>query len=530
MSAGGVLLVALALGGIAGASACTGSSGQRTGPPVGTETTVPVHVTGTWKPPQQPPPQQCAGSGNGGGSWGAKRSSNSGSWGSGTSSSGGTSCTPPTPPPTTTPSQSWITGHIYLCSNGAPTTSEVSGGTLSVATGPGATIIGPTANPLQPAAVGAGNYLMSATAPAGYAFVACGGSDTIASPPTSATSQVTVPKCHTGTGLFYVTAASAPSSISLSITKTNDADGSGTYAQTETAQTPGENVPFQVVVTNDSPVAVTVTSLTDSWPGQAAFSPTCASAVVNTTMQPGGSATCDFTEDGYAPAAGGSVTNTVVVTGCQQGTSSNCGNASATSTVQSPPVTATRAISLAVTKTNDADGSGTYAQTETAESPGENVPFQVVVTNDSLVAVTISSLSDAWPGQAPFSPTCASAMVNTTLQPGESATCDFTAAGYAPAAGGSAVTDTVVVDGCQLGNDADCGSWQSSSTVEPAPITSTPLANAVLPATTTSSGKLAFTGPPAKLHLMLVAGLAMASAGFFVLWFARPRRKVAARS
>ncbi|HMK99807.1 MAG TPA: hypothetical protein VK428_06430, partial [Acidimicrobiales bacterium] len=187
-------------------------------------------------------------------------------------------------------------------------------------------------------------------------------------------------------------------------------------------------------------------------------------------------------------------------------------------------------VSLSVTKTNDADGSGTYAQTETAESPGENVPFQVVVTNDSLVAVTISSLSDAWPGQAPFSPTCASAMVNTTLQPGESATCDFTAAGYAPAAGGSAVTDTVVVDGCQLGNDADCGSWQSSSTVEPAPITSTPLANAVLPATTTSSGKLAFTGPPAKLHLMLVAGLAMASAGFFVLWFARPRRKVAARS
>jgi len=29
---------------------------------------------------------------------------------------------------------------------------------------------------------------------------------------------------------------------------------------------------------------------------------------------------------------------------------------------------------------------------------------------------------------------------------------------------------------------------------------------------------------------MLVAGLAMASAGFFVLWFARPRRKVATRS
>ncbi|HMK62677.1 MAG TPA: hypothetical protein VK386_03575 [Acidimicrobiales bacterium] len=263
---------------------------------------------------------------------------------------------------------------------------------------------------------------MSATAPAGYAFAACGGSDTIASPPTAASTKVTVPKCRTGTGLFYVTPLPVPT----------------------------------------------------------------------------------------------------------------------TPTSESPPVTTPSSLSLIVAKTNDANGSGVYAQTETAQNPDENVPFRVVVTNNSSGPETITSLTDAWPGQAPFSPTCADSIDSTTLEPGDSTACDFTLAGYGPAVGGSAVTDTVAVDACQVGSSANCGSWVSSSTVEPAPVTSAPLSEAATPVATASSaaaapvatatdGNLAFTGPPTRVHLMLVVGLAMASAGFFVLWFARPRRKLAGR-
>lgn len=234
--------------------------------------------------------------------------------------------------PTKIPQQQ-LQGFIYLCLNNVASTNVVNGGNLS-ATGPQP--VNPTgSSTLQVAPIAVGTYTMSATAPANYNFVECGSTANIGTP-TSATEQVLVPANGVGTGIFYVTPTSSPkSSITLTVNKTNNADGQG-FAQTETATGPGENVPFQVVVTNTTSVPVTITDITDSWPGQSAFSPSCASQLDGTTLQPNQSATCDFTQKNYAPAAGDSLTNTVNVTGCQASDSTNCVTVPATSTVNTP--------------------------------------------------------------------------------------------------------------------------------------------------------------------------------------------------
>ena len=94
-----------------------------------------------------------------------------------------------------------IAGHIYLCTSGAPTTTEESGGTLA-ASGP--STLAATPNPLAPTGVNAGGYTMTATAPPGYELVVCGGSSTPNSSGTSATESVTVPSGGAGVGIFYV--------------------------------------------------------------------------------------------------------------------------------------------------------------------------------------------------------------------------------------------------------------------------------------------------------------------------------------
>ncbi|HUY63955.1 MAG TPA: hypothetical protein VMV14_05505 [Acidimicrobiales bacterium] len=97
-----------------------------------------------------------------------------------------------------------LAGHIYNCTGGTPTTSEVGGGTLN-ATGP-QSLSG--TNPLGPSHVASGAYSMTATAPSGYQMVACGGSATVNSA-SSATESVNVPSGGAGTGIFYVSAVPA---------------------------------------------------------------------------------------------------------------------------------------------------------------------------------------------------------------------------------------------------------------------------------------------------------------------------------
>jgi hypothetical protein len=99
-----------------------------------------------------------------------------------------------------------IAGHIYDCTSGTPTTTEVAGGTLG-ASGPQSVATQP--NPLNPTQVAAGTYTMSASSPSGYQFVLCGGSATITSP-SAASESVIVPAGGAGVGIFYVARPSTP--------------------------------------------------------------------------------------------------------------------------------------------------------------------------------------------------------------------------------------------------------------------------------------------------------------------------------
>lgn len=256
-----------------------------------------------------------------------------------------------------------------------------------------------------------------------------------------------------------VTTAALPT-ITLQVTKANDADGDSTFHQTETAAQQGDDVPFEVTIKNTSAVPVVLDTLTDEWPNMAAFSPTCATAVVGVTLQPNDTATCSFTQTNYAPAAHQSLTNTAKVTGHDAGNPNNKGNGQATSTV----TTGTPALTITVDKTNDADGDGTFANSSVAAHEGDAVPFRVVVTNTSAVPVVVDSLTDQWPTKSPFDAQCATAVVGQTLAPGASATCSFTITGYAPASGTS-LTNTATVTVHEQNNPGNTKTQQDDSTV-----------------------------------------------------------------
>ena len=253
-----------------------------------------------------------------------------------------------------------------------------------------------------------------------------------------------------------------PQQPTITVVKVNNADGTNNWSQSETATAPGEDVPFRATISNRSATDVVVDTLTDQWPGMSAFSPACTPAVVDQTIPAGGSITCNFTEPGYAPPAGQSLTDTVNVTVHQTGNPANSTSASASSTVTAPgPST----LSIAVLKVNNADGTNTWSQTETAVAAGQAVPFRATVTNNSATAVVIDSLTDQWPGMSAFSPTCTPSVVGQTLAAnGGSIPCTFTEPGYAPAAGQS-LTDTVDVTVHQAANPANSASASATSTV-----------------------------------------------------------------
>jgi len=97
-----------------------------------------------------------------------------------------------------------LAGVIYLCSSGH----IVSGGTLS-ATGP--QTLTDQANPFGPTDVAAGDYTMTATAPAGFHLVVCNGQGS------TATETVTVPENGAGVGTFYVAPDVTPPTVTQTL-------------------------------------------------------------------------------------------------------------------------------------------------------------------------------------------------------------------------------------------------------------------------------------------------------------------------
>ena len=237
------------------------------------------------------------------------------------------SSTVSTPGPHIVPAQT-IAGSILLCdTSGNRTTTQVNGGSLQALSG-GTGVVG-SANQLPPASVPAGTYTLAASAPPGYQFLACGVTGVNIASPTSASQPVVVPSGGAAAGVFYV----SPVPITATIDKTNNAAGTG-YGKVELAGKPGQDVPFRAVITNTSPVPVVITSLSDSWPGQAPFTPSCALSVVGDILAAnGGSITCDFTITKYSPPAGQWLVDTVTATLSQLDVQSNSTVASNSTTV-----------------------------------------------------------------------------------------------------------------------------------------------------------------------------------------------------
>ncbi len=159
-----------------------------------------------------------------------------------------------------------IAGHIYLCNNANPTTTEESGGTLG-ASGP--TPVSATPNPLAPTEVGAGVYTMTATAPPGYQLVVCGGSSTPGASGSTATESVTVPSGGAGVGIFYVVATpnvvTSPTTTSAGSGSSGSSGGSSpTTSASTTSATPSSVTTSPSSVTT-SPLASTGSPLSWEW-------------------------------------------------------------------------------------------------------------------------------------------------------------------------------------------------------------------------------------------------------------------------
>lgn len=174
--------------------------------------------------------------------------------------------------------------------------------------------------------------------------------------------------------------------ITVTVDKTNDANGDGTYSDDETASSVGAAVAFKVVITNTSIVPVVLSSLVDMVSGSSkAF--TCADDVLGSTLAAGASATCLFTLTGYSPADGASLVNTVTATVHQVGNNGNGASASDDSTVR----TFVPNPDVSIVKTGPATA-----------APGDNLTWTLTVHNDGNVVLPNVAVTDSLPTGTTF--------------------------------------------------------------------------------------------------------------------------------
>ena len=157
-------------------------------------------------------------------------------------------------------------------------------------------------------------------------------------------------------------------------------------------------------------------------------------------------------------------------------------------------------LTVQIVKVNDANADGMFTKDETAPSVGAPVPFNIKITNTSIVPVKIDSLTDAL-GIAPLTFSCTPALA-AVLAPNAFTTCSFTLPAYSPAAGTAATnTATVVVSqaaGPNLPADPlNTTTAQDASTVRsPAVITETPTPTATETETPTPTATETETSTP----------------------------------
>ncbi|MDR3659182.1 MAG: hypothetical protein P4L86_01980, partial [Mycobacterium sp.] len=379
-----------------------------------------------------------------------------------------------------TPITQTIAGDIYLCGS----TTEVPGGTLG-ATGP--QTVTTQANPLAPMNVKAGSYTMTATAPAGYLLVVCGGSSTPNGSGSSATESVTVPSGGAGAGVFYVQAFAPKLTIVKSSTTTS-------------VTNVGDTINYKYVVTNTGNVPLTSVGVTDlpiSPAGALTTGPTCTGLTnpssscttsSSTTLAPGQIATFTATYNvTLSDLNNGSINDTSKATGTNP--SPLTGTTTADSNEVSVPVN--QQPKLVITKATT---------TTSVAHVGDTVNYSFTVTNEGNVTLTGVGVTDLpiSPAGLTTSPTCTgltnpsaacTTSSSTTLAPGQVAT--FTASYSTTLAdlNNGSINDKSSTSGTKPGG----GSTTAMSNEVTVPATQSPQLKIVKSTTTTSVGNVGDT-------------------------------------
>ena len=337
--------------------------------------------------------------------------------------------------------QQTIEGHILLCNNGNPTTTEESGGTLA-ATGAGLTAVPPTLNPSAPTNVIAGTYSMTASSPPGFQLVACGGSSLPNAAGTSAIESVGVPSGGAGVGVFYVSPSAAspatpspsvpspatvsPATVSPSAASSVAPSPAAVSPSTESPTTaspawssgsgypsislkksasissysaPGTLVTYFYKVTNTGNVTLSPVTVTDPMAGLSAIS------CPDTSLAPWESETCSAT---YTTTQGdvdrGSLKNTATATGTPP---------------SGPPVTATSSLCIPACQYPSISLKKS-ASISSYSAPGTLVTYFYKVTNTGNVTLSPVTVTDPMAGLSAIS------CPDTSLAPWESETCSAT--------------------------------------------------------------------------------------------------------
>jgi uncharacterized repeat protein (TIGR01451 family) len=264
-----------------------------------------------------------------------------------------------------------------------------------------------------------------------------------------------------------------------------------------TGVAPGESFTYTIVVTNAGGGDATGVVVRDSIP--AGLDITGTSAICTTSGQDvtctvgnlaaGASATMTVTVRA-TDAACPMVTNRATVTATNESAANATNNTSndVTTLVNcTPPPPPELGVSVKISKTNDANGDGTYTDNEEAKRSGLDVPFLLVITNTGETSVKISDLVDRYDTTTLdlLEHKCAQ-LAGMTLDPGESVTCNFVLRSYSPPALTS-IENTVEVCVQDPGSDkADCDK-------DPTKVRSAEVLGRTI--TKTPPGGTAFTGP-----------------------------------
>jgi uncharacterized repeat protein (TIGR01451 family) len=289
---------------------------------------------------------------------------------------------------------------------------------------------------------------------------------------------------------------------------------------------PGDSFTYTITVTNVGGADATGVQIHDAIPtglSIATYPANCAVSGQNLTCSLGTVAagtsesvtiTVEASEDACPM-----VTNRATVTADQDSDPSNNTSDDVTTLVNcEPPPPPEPGISVRIQKTNDANRNGNYSDNEEAKRPDADVPFLLVITNNGEDAWTITDLTDSFDGRTInlLRDKC-SELRGVVLQPGESATCNFTLNSYSPPADEAKDNTADICVENMTGSKTDCDN--DDSRVRSAEV----LGRTITP-TKTPPGGTAFTGSEGTLGFGGIAlGLLLLGSG--LVWVGYRRRQ-----